>query len=505
MEAIKSYIKGFFCQEEIIYDEIFYNGNSDNCDMMLNCNSFEQLKKDGWTAIFSKDGYNRYLKSFKNEKGEKFEKIVVGIVGMYNRGKSYLLKRILNNKNYGPKDGFLVTRHGLTCGFPDLPIITLELEGKNNPLLQSEYSNSNDIKSIIRDQKVCEILFSDFIIKESNILIAVIEQLNFVEQEMIITLIERLKQKEDDYCEKRRLIVIHNLMDINKPEEIEKYVNNILLQSFFLKKKEYVINPKNPNIRLNIYEQLTSDNRLCIVHLVIGNDDSEGVRKKYNEPAFRYIRDCISITEMSRCFDILDAFKKFIIDNSYKFMRDNYFTENSLEIGEKQLKKVYVDKDRKKPPEEKIIIPIKLKNKIDTINLKSFYFSSDDKHYFSNSIEPLYSTRIIEKNEEHYLEVTFEMFGKLEDLTCNIEYDNDKVIIIEIRGKNKEINIIGNEESIKKEVGNLKYEYFNFQVQINKYIKNKYEIEIIDEKIIKKEDIENGIYTLLFPINLYNI
>jgi len=465
MEAIKSYIKGFFCQEEIIYDEIYYNGNSDNCDMMLNCNSFEQLKKDGWTAIFSKDGYNRYLKSFKNEKGEKFEKIVVGIVGMNNRGKSYLLKRILNNKNYGPKDGFLVTRHGLTCGFPDLPIITLELEGKNSPLLQSEYSNINDIKSIIRDQKVCEILFSDFIIKESNILIAVIEQLNFVEQEMIIALIERLKQKEDDYCEKRRLIVIHNLMEINKPEEIEKYVNNILLQSFFLE-KQYVEDHKNSNNNLNIYKQLTNENKLRIVHLVIGNDYCEEVRKKYNEPAFQYIRDYIKIIEGYRCFDILENFKKFIIDNSKKFMRDNYFTENSLEIGEKQLKKICFDKDKKKPPEEKIIIPIKIKNKTDTINLKSFHFSSDDRHYFSNKIEPLYSTRIIEKNKILYLEVTFEMFGILEDLTLNIEYDEDKeVIIIEIKGKNKEINIIGNEEPIKKEVGNLKYEYFNFQVQ----------------------------------------
>jgi hypothetical protein len=71
MEAIKSYIKNFSnvedpkkelkennisVENEIIYDEIFYDGNSDNYDMILNFNSFEQLKKDCWTANFSKEG-----------------------------------------------------------------------------------------------------------------------------------------------------------------------------------------------------------------------------------------------------------------------------------------------------------------------------------------------------------------------------------------------------------------------------------------------------------------
>jgi len=540
METIKSYIKGFSSQEnqnsevnkdkknnisdenEIIYKEIFYDGNSDNYDMILDFNSFEQLKKDGWTANFSKEGYNKYLKSFKNEKGEKIENVVVGIVGIKNRGKSYLLKRILNNQNYKPKDGFLVTTHGISCGFPILedseatyqPFITLDTAGRDNPLLQNAYPNNDDIKSIVRDQKVCEILLSDFIIKESNVLIAVVEQLSFAEQEMLRTLIGRLKQKEVDNIDKRKLIVIHNLMNIKSPEDIEKFVDNILLKSLtFSLERQYVEDRKSPDYNLNIYvqniensEQSNNDDKLDIVHLVVGNDDCEEVRKKYNEPAFQYIRDYIKINSY-RCFDILESFKKFIIDNSKKFMKDNYFTENSLVIGKKQLKKVYVDKDRKNPPEEKIIVHIKPSNQIDTINLKSFYFASDGMYYFSNSIEPLYSTRIIDKNKKPYLEVTFEMFGILENLSYNIECDDDKeLIIVEIKGKNKEFNILESEEQIKNQQGNLKYMDFDFQVQIDQYIGNQYIIEIkTKEKVFKEEDIDNGIYSLIFPIGIYPI
>ena len=507
-------------ESEIIFDEIFYDGYSDNYDMILNFNSFEQLKNGGWTANFSKEGYNKYKRSFKDENNNNIENIVIGIVGIKNRGKSFLLKRILDNKNYKPKDGFLVTTHGISCGFPILndneksyqPFITLDTAGKDNPLLQSAYPNNDDIKSIVRDQKVCEILLSDFIIKESNILIAVVEQLSFAEQEMLRTLIGRLKQKEVDSIEKRRLIVIHNLMNIKNPNDIEKFINEILLKSLtFSLEKQFVEDPKNHEYDLFVYiqtmennEDAINDNKLDIVHLVIGNDDCKEVRQKYNEPAFQYIRDYIKIDSL-RCFDILESFKKFIIDNSKKFMSSDYFTENSLEIGEKQKKRVYIDKDKKKPPEEKIIIPIKSKNNIDIINLKSFYFSSDGMYYFSNSIEPLYSTRIIEKNKILYLNVTFEMFGILESLEHKIDYDDKEIIIIEIKGKNKEFNILEIEEPINKEQGNLKYTDFDFQVQIDKYFKNKYEIEIKEEEIQKENDIENGIYSLLFPIQLYEI
>lgn len=525
MDTIKSFFGNKnenknLIENEIIYDEIFYDGNSDNYDMILNFNSFEQLRKGGWTANFSLEGYQKYLHSFQEEQ----ENIVIGVVGIKNRGKSYLLKRIMGNKNYKPKDGFLVTTHGISCSFPILEnnnrsyqsFITLDSAGKDNPLLQNAYPGNNDMKSIIRDQKVCEILLSDFIIRESNVLIAVVEQLSFAEQEMLRTLIGRLKQKEVDNIEKRKLIVIHNLMNIKKAKDIKKFIDEILLKSLtFSLEEQYVEDPENKDYNLNIYNQTMAnneescdDNKLDIVHLVIGNDDCEEIKKIYNEPAFKYIRDYIKIDSF-RHFNVLESFKKFIIDNSKKFMSNDWFKEDSLEIGEKKTKKVYIDKNREKPPEDKIIIPIKLKDNIKEgdFNLKPFYFGSDGIYYFSNGIEPLYSTRLIKfKNNKEYLEITFEMFGIVEIEKTKIDY-NDKQIIIEIKGNNKEINIMEIEKEIENPQGSLKYSDFNFQIKIDRYIElNKFEIEINEnEELINNFDINNGIYVLLFPIKRYQI
>ena len=71
--------------------------------MILNFNSFEQLKKDGWISYFSIDGKKKYDKCIKEDN------IVIGVVGIKNRGKSYLLGRIMDNEDYKPPSGFLVT------------------------------------------------------------------------------------------------------------------------------------------------------------------------------------------------------------------------------------------------------------------------------------------------------------------------------------------------------------------------------------------------------------
>ena len=509
-------------ENEIIYDEIFYDGNSDNYDMILNFKSFEQLWNGGWTANFTLEGYQKYLDSFQ----EQQENIVIGVVGIKNRGKSFLLKRIMGNKNYKPKDGFLETTHGISCSFPILEknnksyqsFITLDTAGKDNPLLQNAYIKNNvkDMKSTIRDQKVCEILLSDFIIRESNVLIAVVEQLSFAEQEMLRTLIGRLSQKEVDNIEKRKLIVIHNLMNIKEENDIKNFIDEILKKSLtFALEEQYVEDPENKDYNLYIYNQTMAnneescdDNKLDIVHLVIGNDECEVIKKKYNEPAFKYIRDYIKIDSF-RHFNILESFKRFIIDNSKKFMSNDWFKEDSLEIGEKKTKKVYIDKNREKPPEDKIIIPIKLKDNINKkdFNIKPFYFGSDGIYYFSNGIEPLYSTRLITDQNKEYLEITFEMFGIVKIEQTKIDY-NDKQIIIEIKGNNKDINILEIEEEIENPQGSLKYLDFNFQIKIDRYIElNKFEIEINENEKIKYDHNNEiyGIYVLLFPIKRYQI
>jgi len=420
--------------------------------MILNFNSFEQLRKDGWTANFSIGGYKKYLSS------SKLNNIVLGVIGIKNSGKSFILRRILEKTNYKPKDGFLVDTYGISCIFPEserLPLIILDTQGIDKVLLKSSYTENNDIKpkndeikSIIRDQKVCELLLSDYIIRESDLLIAVVEQLSFAEQEMLRTLIEKLKKKEIDSFQYGILIVIHNLMNIEKSNDIEKYINETLFKSLtFSLEKLFVKGYENLDNKLYIYLQKMEDyKRFYIFHLVIGNDYSQEIRKQYNEPAFRYIRDFIDFRFLKE-FNVLESFKRFIIDNSKKFMSNNWLTDDSLEIGEKQIKKVYVDKNREKPTEERIIMPIRIKDNISQgdFNLKPFYFGTNEIFYHSNSIEHIFSIQIL-KSKDNSLdknEIKIKQIEKqlIEKKNKNI-YLNKRIIELEkiINDKNTIIN-----------------------------------------------------------------
>ena len=68
--------------------------------MVINFHSFEQLKKDGWNCVFTKIGKKKY-DICKNKNA-----IVIGIVGSKNRGKSFLLGRIMKMKEYENPNGF---------------------------------------------------------------------------------------------------------------------------------------------------------------------------------------------------------------------------------------------------------------------------------------------------------------------------------------------------------------------------------------------------------------
>lgn len=502
-------------KEPIIYDKIFLDGNSDNYDMILNFESFEQLKTYGWTANFSIEGWKKYQYS------KESDNIVIGVVGIKNRGKSFWLKRIMQNDNYRPNDGFLVNTFGISCGFPVLrkqdnyqAFITIDSEGKDNPLLQNLFVEENDIRSLMKDKKVCEILLSDFIINECNILIAVVEQLSFAEQDMLISLINRLKLKEvKNSIDRRKLIVIHNLMNISKVNDIENFVNDTLQRSMtFSLEARYVEDHEDSIYNVTVYDQKfenNENNKLDIVHIIVGNDNSEEVKKKYNEPALKYIRDYITINE-GKQFDILNSFRNFIKNNYKQFINNNLFDDNPLEIGGKKRIQVYTDKNKTKNKiAEKIVTPIEVRNKdkIKDITFKNFFFDSSGIYY---SIEPLYTSRIFKSENDYSLEIIFEISGKLNgDLKTDINDDsNNNKIIIEIRGKTEEfkLDFFKEEEGkIDKEVGNLKCAQFIFQVIIDKFKKieeDEVELVIINEPKKEIDDI-CGIGSLIFPVKTY--
>ena len=483
-------------------------------DCILDFSSFEQLKKEGWNANFTKLGKKKFEKCIKENN------IVIGILGNKNRGKSYLLGRILKMKEYENPNGFLVTTSGISCIFPKLEkndntFITLDSAGKDNPLLQNVFFDAKDknelIRNIARDQKVTEIALSDFIIQESDVLIAVLEQLSFNEQEMLKNLINQLVmygiKNTKNNCLGKRLIVIHNLMNLSTIKDIKDFINGTLLKSLTFTLETQIMTKLNINIYIQDINQFGDKNNkskpiIEIIHVIVGNDLNEEIRKTFNEPAFEFIRKHI-ITEVGKKFNILERFRNFIIENSKNYLEGKPFNENSLIIGTETEK------------EGKIVVPITLspEMKNNKIVFKKFYINARGIHNFSSALEPKYSTDLIEINNNLFIDIEFELPGKVEIDEKSYVVEKDQYIFT-IKGK------IYEEES--KEIRE-----FEFQPIINRYIpcqndknkeqeiiinqnkndKNKEQEIIINQnknsEMLVDTDEEFGIYNIKIPITTY--
>ena len=488
---------------KLIEEDFFSDPHSESYDMILNFYSFKQLKEGGYRCYFTEDGHRKYQNS-KNENN-----IVIGILGMKNRGKSYLLGRIMSSKDYKSPDGFLVTTYGISCNFPQLEskntfFITLDTAGRDSPLLKNMIYNDN-IKDFVNDQAITEIVLSDFIIQESNILIAVLEQLTFEEQRMLNTLIERLKKKDIKGIQKRRLLVIHNLMNLNTIEGIESFKKEILFKSLTFKlikqsmRKILDYDDSGRYVYIQVIDKENENqNKLEIIHLIFGNDNVREIQKEYNEPALRFIRDYITINT-TRKFDIVERFPDFLIRNSKKYLTGKELGKDSIQIKKERTQ---VTNDKKKT-----VIPLESKHL--EFDVKAFVKDIGGNEIFYNKINPRYSTRLIKKNNnKYYLEIIFELYGKVKKLRSKIVPDEDKdQYIIVISGENEEI-----EKSGEHWVGNLEYTEFDFQMTIKKFITdetNQKEIELVilkhEEKDIKFEMNEQGLYKLYLDANIYEI
>ena len=250
--------------------------------------------------------------------------------------------------------------------------------------VKSLTEKNEEIKNIARDQRVSEIVLSDYIIQESDVLITVIEQLSFAEQEMLKNLINQLKSKRVDAnsVHAKKLLVIHNLMNFRDINTINNFIETTLLNSltFDLRngKQPMTIFPENiiDDTNKYIYVQKTGElDKLQIIHIIIGNEYIPEIKKQYNEPAIRYIRKAIKVATL-RQIDLIENFKNFIIKNSQKYINGNGFNDKSLIIEYK----------KENEGNDKIPEAIKCKENND-FKLKSVFVDSRGFNNFLSTIE----------------------------------------------------------------------------------------------------------------------
>ena len=325
------------------------NDKDDIYDIVIDTETFEELKNEGWKINMNENGEKKY-KYFKSENNIKdYDKKLlnrIGILGGGKVGKTFILHKLINKKYH-------------KCETKGISVIYPEIESDNlfvcldtcNTLNTSLYDENktyeelfnlkdferlNEIKKMINDKNCINIFIEDFIIEKSNILIIVVNQLTFKEQKFL----NRLKNHKNF----ETMIIIHNLQFFCNIKSIEEYIENVLKKSVFSNLEKYyftIINnydyhhEKHRNPFYYIEKEIGNKGNVGkqkIIHLFMGKEESIA-GNYFNNQTIEYIKQLILCQTSKRIFDVLWEIKQSLYFNSKIYMN----IEDNKEINEDDL------------------------------------------------------------------------------------------------------------------------------------------------------------------------
>jgi len=419
-----------------------YEGKSSEefYDVIIKINSIKYLD-EGWDISMNEKGQNNY-----NKYKDVNTIIRLGVIGNENKGKSTILHKI---SGLPLPTGYSIKTEGLSIKYPELEkypnlkLVLLDSAGLETPVLnygENDLNNKGyEFIEQSRDKLLTEVFLQNYIIKNSDLLLLVFGKIFFEEQKLL----NKVKNDMKNLKRKEPLIVIHNLKEFERVNQVEDYIKNVLLRSSTFKLVEGTeINKDKEKRKWKYFYEPNSFPK--IFHLIYAKEYSEA-GEVYNKGTIdNIINKCNNITD-KRPFDIIESIKET-------------FSDVSESILEKPLKREDItDSENKK---------IKLSNKDQQIKLKRCLIDElGFSNFLATGFEPKYDYYV----NEDKLVINIEMPGDFKDVKVRTDSEGAYTII----------NINGNKYNpIKEKNENEKIVYlgkyrdygeFNIRIKIEGY------------------------------------
>ena len=387
-------------------------------DVIVHINSIKDINK-GWAVEMSNKAKEQY-ENFKNQKIIK-----IGIIGNSNKGKSFLLSKI--SKIQLPS-GTSIRTEGLSIKYPDLEqfkdrkIALLDSAGLETPVLKIDKNKKEDkvkeyFKEKSREKLITELFLQNYIINNSDVLIAVVGILTYSEQKLLMKIKKELERSKLNMP----LFIIHNLITYTSIQQINDYINNFLLKSATFSLIEgHKISTKIENKAGRYFYEENKDQK--IFHLIFANEGSEA-GKFFNQFTLDFLENNYQNITHLKCFDIIETIK----DRYIKLSKD---------IIEKTSEEKIDLKSFDDNPEL-----IKLKDTKDIILKKCLTDELGFSSLKTNGFEPLYN--LFKKDDKIILRV--EAPGNCELEPSEIEFSGEYNIIT-LKGEKKKDKEPANED-----------------------------------------------------------
>ena len=326
-------------------------------DVIVDIKSIKDIS-EGWNIKMSKRAKENY-ENFKNDKIIK-----IGVIGNSNKGKSFLLSKI---SKIDLPSGTSITTEGLSIKYPELDlyknrrIALLDSAGLETPVLRDQQEQivktkdnskeenmeletphseekvpvENAFKEKSREKLITELFLQNYIISTSNILIIVVGILTYSEQKLLNRIkieIQRSKIKN------KQLFIIHNLITYTSVEQVNDYINNILLksQTFHLEEGHNISTKLEAKNGKYFYEKETEPK---IYHLIFANEGSKA-GEFYNNFTLDFIENQYStVTDLTN-FDVIETVKEKFLELSKDIFEklENPLSKNDFETSDNAIK-----------------------------------------------------------------------------------------------------------------------------------------------------------------------
>ena len=431
---------------------------ADDYDLIININSIRFLHDPGWKIEYNET--NGLKKADIKNAVESSKMTIVSVLGNSNRGKTHILHKL---SGVNLKAGYQIQTKGLSIKIYRKDIILLDTAGANAPLLLETENrpNQNEIEHIHLCQIITNYILQAFVIKQAHVLICVIGMLTTSEQSYL----NKIKKFSKN---KKKLIIIHNLIKCTTLKEMEKYKNEVLLKMIANNLEERDIptfgDGEIPLFNKYFIEKDDED----VMHFIYGNDDPKNKELIfYNESTLNFIMKYIKV-QVIKPVNIIENLKTHIKEISSLVLKEEI---ESLDDKNEDI--------------------IKSKNEIKPKDI--LYDGGDDIIFIGKEFEPKY--RYYKKEDSLIIEI--ELCSDYSGLSVKQLFDkNTKETLFKITGERKIDS--GENKEIYFTFGNKRENYKRFKLELKIKLK---ELGIGHLKEGYKEVMKFGILFLDFKFN----
>ena len=415
-------------------------------DVIIHINSIKDINK-GWKIEVNPKARENY------ENFKKLNIIKIGVIGNSNKGKSFLLSKI---SKIPLPSGTSIRTEGLSIKYPDLDefkdrkIALLDSAGLETPVLKiNDIINDKKnefFKEKSREKLITELFLQNYIINNSDVLIAVVGILSYSEQKLLMKIKKEIERSKLSIP----LFIIHNLVTYTSVEQVEEYISEFLLKSatFNLIEGHKISTKTKSKTGKYFYESIENQK---IFHLIFANEGSKA-GDYYNHFTLDFLENNYQNVTHLKPFDVIETIK------------DRY-----IQVSKDIIERTAEDKIDRDSFDDSVPELLKLKDAKPIVLKKCLTDELGFSNLKANGFEPTYN--IYHKDNSIILRI--EASGNCSIDALDIEFSGE-YNIIKVRGEKKK-----DKEPIKDEdnIFNTR-EYGKFLIEIplkaeEYYLKNE--------------------------------